>query len=237
MISNLEFDSNLFELKVGKLEIRNDNFLADKKELIKYDLVYVFSDKRIDFLDNNLVDIKLTFELNLNKYKTEIEINKQISEYNIEKHDFNSLKRLAFLSGTYSRFKLDDNLPSNSFYDLYSMWIKKSIHLEYSDKVFVYTSPIQEDKVIGFVSVKIEVDIGIIGLIAVDNDHQGLGVGKSLLNNLLIYLKKRNIQLLKVSTQVKNTDAISFYNNYCFEESSRKYIYHLWPKKSHLINQ
>ena len=239
MISKLHFDSHLFDLEVGKLEGVNKNFRAEHNDLIKYDLVYVFCVTKIDDLDNQLVDVKLTFQLEIDNLKKQFiaDKNEQISEFNIDKHDFISLKNLAFLSGTYSRFKLDKNLPSNSFYDLYSLWIKKSINPEYSDKVFVYTLPNQKDKVIGFVSFKIENDIGTIGLIAVDDEHQGLGVGKSLLNKLFIYLRKSNVKLLKVSTQLKNTGAISFYNNYSFEESSRIYIYHLWPKKSHLINQ
>ena len=80
--------------------------------------------------------------------------------------------------------------------------------------------------------------LGTIGLIAVDDDnHQGLGIGRSLFKLFLIYLKKSNVELLKVSTQLINTGAVSFYKNYSFDESSRIYIYHLWPKKSHLINQ
>ena len=122
-------------------------------------------------------------------------------------------------------------------YDLYTFWIKKSINPESPGKVFVYTLPGQSEKVLGFLSLKIENNVGIIDLMAIDDNHQGLGIGRSLLNYSLIYLKKSNVELLKVSTQLINTGAVSFYKKYSFDESSRVYIYHLWPKKSHLINQ
>lgn len=239
MISELDFDSQFFDLSVGKLEITNTNFQADHKDLNKYDLVYVFSNTKLNGLDNKLVDTKLTFELEVNNSISQVNTNQngQVSEFNIDIHDFTSLKKLAFLSGIYSRFKHDKNLPSNCFYDLYTFWIKKSINLESPDKVFVYTLSGQNEKVLGFLSVKIENNVGIIDLMAVDDNHQGLGIGGSLLNYLFIYLKKSNVQLLKVSTQLINTGAVLFYNKSSFDESSRAYIYHLWPKKSHLINQ
>ena len=61
--------------------------------------------------------------------------NEKVSIFNIDIHDFTSLKKLAFLSGIYSRFKLDKNLPSNCFYDLYAIWIKKSINLDLNSLV------------------------------------------------------------------------------------------------------
>ncbi|MDB3905283.1 GNAT family N-acetyltransferase [Crocinitomicaceae bacterium] len=239
MISELDFDSQLFDLKVGKLEITNNRIIANNKDLNNYDLVYIFSKTRLDGLDNKLVDTKLTFDLEVNHSIIQeiLYQNEQVSEFNINIHDFNSLKKLALLSGIYSRFKRDKNLPSNSFYNLYTLWIKKLINLESPDKVFVYTLPGHNEQVIGFLSIKIENGIGTIGMIAVDNNHQGLGIGRSLLNKSLIYLKKSNVQLLKVSTQLINTSAVSFYNKLSFDESSRKYIYHIWPKKSPLINQ
>lgn len=239
MISQLDFDSQIFNLTVGKLEITNPNFQAELKELNTYDLVYVFSNRKLAGLDDKLVDTKLTFDLEVNNTVSQDITNKneQITEFNKDVHDFTSLKKLAFLSGVYSRFKHDKNLSSNCFYDLYTFWIEKSTNMKSPDKVFVYTLPSQVEKVLGFLSVKIEKNIGIIGMMAVDDNHQRLGIGRSLLNYLLIYLKKNNVELLKVSTQLKNTGAVSFYNKYSFEESSCVYIYHLWPKKSHLINQ
>lgn len=239
MISELNFDSQIFDLNVGKLEITNTNLQVDHKDLNEYDLVYVFSNAKLDGLDYEWMDTKLTFDLGLNNSISQAitNQNEQVSEFNIDIHDFTSLKKLAFLSGIYSRFKQDKNLPSNCFYDLYAIWIKKSINPESPDKVFVYTLPGQNEIVLGFLSLKIENNVGIIDLMAVDENHQRLGIGRSLLNYALIYLKKSNVELLKVSTQLINTGAVSFYKKASFYESSRVYIYHLWPKKSHLINQ
>ena len=239
MISKLDFDSELFELQVGKIELETGNLQLDHEDYSKYDLVYIFSPENIYGFEEALVDVKLTFKLEINKSINDYisDQSEQISEFDIEYHDFDSIEKLAFLSGTYSRFKRDENLPSNSFIDLYSLWIKKSINRECSDKVFVFAFPEAKEKVIGFVSLKIEKNIGIIGLIAVDSEHHGMGVGKSLLNELFLYLKKNNIKFLQVSTQIKNIGAINFYKKSLFEEFSRLYIYHLWPKKSHLINR
>ena len=57
MIRKLHFDSHLFDLQVGKLEGVNKNFRAEHKNLIKYDLVYVFCYTKMDDIDNQLVDV------------------------------------------------------------------------------------------------------------------------------------------------------------------------------------
>ena len=69
--------------------------------------------RRLDGLDHQWVDAKLTFDLDLDNSISQAIIadqNEQVSEFNIDIHDFTSLKKLAFLSGTYSRFKLDKKL-------------------------------------------------------------------------------------------------------------------------------
>ena len=116
MISELNFDSQIFDINVGKLEMLNTNFQVDHKDLNEYDLVYVFSNAKLDGLDYEWMDTKLTFDLDLNNSisKAITNQNEQVcSEFNIDIHDFASLKKLAFLSGIYSRFKQDKNLPSN----------------------------------------------------------------------------------------------------------------------------
>ena len=107
MISELNFDSQIFDLNVGKLEITNTNFQIDYKDLNEYDLVYVFSNTKLDGLDYKWVDTKLTFDLDVNNSISQAitDQNEQVSEFNIDIHDFTSLKKLAFLSGIYSRFK------------------------------------------------------------------------------------------------------------------------------------
>ena len=83
-----------------------------------------------------------------------------------------------------------------------------SINKKFADKIFYY---LLEKEVVGFVTVKNSNDFSTIGLIAVNNNYQGRGIGKQLINIVENYCLELNINELRIPTQKENISACNFY--------------------------
>jgi ribosomal protein S18 acetylase RimI-like enzyme len=132
---------------------------------------------------------------------------------------------LAFQSGEYSRFNIDPNFGVLKFKELYKTWIDKSIAGQEADYVSVIQS---KNKAIGFATVKIVNNVGVVGLIAVNDEQRGKGIGKILMKNIFTYLKSQGITTIEVATQYQNKQACTFYESFKMNVKSKTTIYHLW---------
>lgn len=239
-IEYLQWDSNFFGLKIGKLDLSSSVSFCDVEKEIQigkkeeYDLLYLFySDHETDFSfqnflgqKGNLVDEKVTYEKKLNKETAYLKDSDNITNY-IGRSLTSDLQELALLSGQYSRFLLDKNFPKKSFEKLYTEWIYKSLMGEIADKVYVYE---KNNMPIGFVTLKIEKKTkhSQIGLIAVSSREQGLGVGKKLITKCVNYSNKVGCDKIVVPTQQANKGACQFYERNKFLVKNTTNIYHLW---------
>lgn len=231
----LQWDSQFFGLKIGKIVCNNENYTDELNQLVNlakranYSLLYVFSLEHIllnekELFRNNalLVDRKIVYQLNINKKM--IRIDDCIFDYNKKKLS-KDLLNLAYISGQYSRFLLDKKLPENAFENLYKAWIEKSLSKEIADKVFVAQI---NHKVIGFVTLKTKNEEGQIGLIAVSEQAQRQKIGSKLIDACILYLQEKSMYKLTVQTQLANTRACGFYENYGFKKELITNIYHFW---------
>ena len=125
-IRALQWDSEFFGLRIGRADIQSLDDAVDLALMhydlkYKYDLLYVFSKEGLSFdvTGAELVDEKVLY------YK-DSEPRKQYEEISIYQAESPSddLYRLALVSGTFSRFKLDKRLPHGSYDRLYSRWIE-----------------------------------------------------------------------------------------------------------------
>ena len=147
-----------------------------------------------------------------------------VSEYNSLKLN-EQLEQLAYVSGQYSRFRIDSQFQEDDFSRLYKIWIKKSIEKEIVDKVYV----VKENAAIcGMATLKIGTDKGEIGLVAVSDLHQSKGFGKALIEACCNDLLRRNIDVIEVPTQFANKNACVFYEKCGFSIKSITNIYHFW---------
>lgn len=234
-IEYLKWDSDFFEMKIGKV-IANKHikeiYLKQLLNIAKtenYSLLYVFtpekeifSEKILSETNGNLVDRKTIYSLNIEKKTTKN--HPEISDYSTGKLN-DDLLELSYLSGHYSRFKLDKKLPNSSFKRLYKEWIEKSLNDNLADKVFV---ALDNEEIIGFVTLRIKESGGEIGLIAVSEKVQGKKYGTKLMDQCIQYLKEKSINTLLVPTQLENKQACKFYENYGFTIYSITNIYHFW---------
>lgn len=176
-----------------------------------------FQKKKLDW-HITLIDEKITFEK-----KTKIYSNKQsVIVFNEEKHSFSQLLDLVYLSGHDSRFLRDPIFGELNFKKLYKVWIENSIK-DKSIKVLVYFDE-KIKRILGFVTVVISTDISSIGLIAVSDSVQNLGIGKALIEAAENQLTPNSV--LHVATQRSNIKACLFYKKLGFIHKTTDYIYH-----------
>lgn len=234
-IEYLPWDSDLFQLKVGKLVITADHSEDEIIVAIEnakdnyYEVVYVFVNNSISFnttivekFYGKLVDTKVIYQIDL--HAITIDSNNVSENY---KGLPRALYDLAFQSGAYSRFKKDEKFGKNKFENLYKTWINNSISGQMADYVCAVHA---DNKIIGFGTVKITDNIGTIGLISVDNSYRRQGVGKQLMYNIFGFLKTIGINKLEVSTQNENVQACKFYESYKMKVKNKINVYHIWLK-------
>lgn len=227
MIKRLDWDSDFFGYEIGQTEINSFDQKCKSillKETERFKLVYIISDNDIYPIIENakLVDIKIQL---IKEVLIEEDCKKfNLCEYKLE--DNEQLKKLAFQSGIYSRFKRDINFTKNEYEKLYAKWIEDSINKLIADNIIVYKNNSKENK--GFITIKHKIDFTEIGLIAVDELSRGKGIGVALLNYVNNLTKVAGLKKIVVTTQFENIPAMKLYERAGYKVISKKYIYHLW---------
>lgn len=233
MLELLKWDTDFFGIKIGRIFFDSTEprlmTLLDKAKKQGYRLVYVFSEENTflspDMLGSSngrLVDRKIVYQKRVGSYDVlnEKTIYPYTSSDNTEK-----LLDLAYISGNYSRFRLDENFPMGSFERMYKEWLLKSLNGELADVVYVASD---NNKISGFVTLRCGKDSGDIGLIAVNTEQQNRGIGAKLIHACEEYLYKQSIDNLRVPTQMDNIQACRFYEKCGFAKTSVTNIYHFW---------
>ncbi len=227
-ICYLPWDSDFFKKKIGKVIIPNKfdynicNTIYETAKALKYNLLYVFS----------AVDLKKIVE-KVSYHDNKIIFKKEISAHPISDSlisEFTELTPtpemidLALLSGKYSRFNLDKEFSKNDFFLLYKTWIEKSVNKTIADKVYIATL---NEKIVGLVTCKNNSCSTKIGLLAVNHEFNGKGIGKKLVESCANFAIYSNHKFLTVETQFINQDAMSFYTKAGFIQTESIHIYHL----------
>ncbi|MBN7817532.1 GNAT family N-acetyltransferase [Algoriphagus pacificus] len=218
MISPLPFDSSLFNYPVGKTNQGSDwnekEFLEEAKD---YQLIYIFSQNPVQFESQDIVhvDTKLTFQKELKQIHEETEVQKWEGELVPELID------LAFLSGSFSRFKLDRRLKNKEFENLYNIWIENA----WEGKQILSAPDLA-----GMVTVDTEKEMGKIGLIAVSEKQQGKGWGKKLVKAAESKALSQGAQFIQIPTQEQNIPACNLYTSLGYSLIEKVYVYHWWKR-------
>jgi dTDP-4-amino-4,6-dideoxy-D-galactose acyltransferase len=232
----LDWDSNFFGFKVAKVltnsknlvslkEIYN-NLFANNVRLAYWQVEpdsYVFQ-KFASENNGKLVDLKTIYSIKIDEENV-IDISNP--NLNIYKENTCSpeLINLSIQCGIYSRYNVDDDIPKNKMKELYELWIKNSVDKTMADDTIVYSL---DNKIVGFVTVYIKNEIGYIGLIGVDENYRGRGIGKSLIEESKRYFFKKNIINIEVVTQGNNQSACKLYESADFRIKNQNEFYHFW---------
>jgi len=232
---HLQWDSDFFKFKIA--EIKSANYFEseslaqtiDKLKTDGYQLIYLYVNPA-DVLTNELAlakkwllaDEKITYTLDLNGIS-----DKNESDVSVYSHNYpnDELMSLAVQSGEWSRFKTDHNFKPDDYQTLYKEWIKKSVQGEMSDVVLAHESGGRID---GMITLSINDNVGIIGLIGVDESTRGQGVGTKLINSAIDYCLMKGVKRIDVTTQKQNANACKFYEKNNFKINNIVNLYHLW---------
>ena len=226
MIQKLDWDSAFFNIKIGEIFYEEE---IDIKETSNFDLLYIKSlndfDLEVSDFENSFSEKKIIFSKDLSENEN-TSIN-QIQVYDEFKHSLNEIYQLAYESGTYSRFNLDENIQKGIFQKMYDKWVDNSINKSFADELLVYE---EESKVMGFITYKITQQNASIGLIAVNPTFQRKGIGKKLLNHVESKLFKKGVKKLQIPTQERNILGCSFYKKQGYKIEEIIHIKHYWRK-------
>lgn len=235
-IQFLEWDTDTFQKKIGKVSFEQVISYDEFKELLKlaqkekYELLYLFVPENISFfyevdgVNMRLVDQKVIFSKKLELKRTIVSVSSFVSEYQ-EEYVSDQLLKLAFESGRFSRFHIDKNFSESVFQKLYLEWITRSASKEIADEILVYD---KDDMLCGMLTYKIMDNVATIGLIAVDPLIQGKNIGTELMTYLEYKLSQHAIEEINVATQLQNKRACAFYEKNEFSIKQITNIYHIW---------
>ena len=235
-IDKLDWDSDFFGYKVGKLDLQKLNFSSMDNfnlETSDFNLVYLFTNPQATYFQKELeslgaifLDRKTEYKLDLATFQTHSSKNQDLSFKFLNEGDLKeNLIKLAYESGKNSRFKLDQNFIKNEFEKLYDTWLKKSVKKEIA---FNTIGIFYKHELIGFITLGEKYDGANIGLISVTSKLQNQGFGHELLNYAIEYLKSKNYKFLYVTTQGLSEQATRFYEKNGFNLLNQTDIYHLW---------
>lgn len=231
-IEYLQWDSGFFNKKIGRVNVAAGEIVAVEALLAEarqmdYRLLYIFSYNELKTAGHStevprpvLVDRKIVYDKVISDADRS---NNSLPEYTGLK-PAKELEELAYLSGGFSRFRLDANFTDDDFRRLYGVWISKSVSKEMADHVFVAE---ESGRAVGMVTLKEYEGTGHIGLIAVSSEVQGKGYGKMLINTCFNTLLDRGLNYIEVPTQMANIPACRFYEKCGFSVKSITHIYHL----------
>lgn len=225
MLKRLDWDSSFFNLKIGQVTLEEE-LLCELKVNEDFDLIYLIQSKDLDIsilgYNNTFKEHKVVFTKELVESKVN---NENISDLKVNDNNINQLYELAFESGKQSRFKLDTRFPIGSFEELYKKWIDNSVTSQIADFVLTYE---ESGKIIGFVTCKINDTAASIGLIAVNENTQGKGIGKKLLNEVEKKCFEKGVKKLNIPTQLTNEQACEFYKKNGYSVKNINTIKHYW---------
>lgn len=221
MIKRLDWDSDFFGLQIGEL-IYESNLETDNS----YDLLYVINncdfEIEIENFTNSFSETKLIFSKNIMKSSPKAYSIFSVKKIQYKKED---IYYLAYESGKFSRFFLDDNFSNEKFEKLYQKWVDNSISNTIADDLLIF---LEDDHIVGFVTYKCSDQFATIGLIAVSSNHQGKGIGKKLLETVENILFEQKVKTIFIPTQEKNEVACKFYIKQGYNVIEKKVIKHYW---------
>lgn len=137
------------------------------------------------------------------------------------------LHSLALQSGICSRFFLDKRFVNDEFRKLYISWIDQSVDRSRSREVLVHRG--MANDYTGLITLEVLKNGRLnIGLLAVDEQVRGQGIGNKLLNAAVQRSAIWHCNGIQVVTQQANIPACQFYERNGFRIESIRQIYHLW---------
>ena len=222
-MQKLEWDSNFWDIDMFHLDVSNEIEikLPDKKNFIIQSLCELSDNSFINMLEREGFLFK---ESKITLSKTNIN-NKNINNLNYRKFSFEDLKIVENncfeLFGKNSRFNI---FPDEKVNEFYYTWFKNSIFGEMDDACIGY---FDDNNLAGFVTYRIRGPRVSIGLLGVLPDSQGQGISQLLLSYIDNIAMENTMEIVSISTQGTNINALNAYikNGYRIQSIKHWYYY------------
>jgi dTDP-4-amino-4,6-dideoxy-D-galactose acyltransferase len=230
LVELLDWDTEFFGFNVARINADasqlnwSDIFDTLRNEKIK--LTYLISPIAIENIPNadfevSLVDNKCTYRKEI---APSLPLHPCIKTYG-EAYPEKKLETLAIESGVYSRFNTDRKIGKQKFEALYREWIIKSVQKKIALEVLVFSNA---DNINGFVTLGEKNGRADIGIIAVDKNERGKGIGKALMSAAENSFHHHGYTAMQVVTQGENIAACKLYESCNFSLEKKEYVYHIW---------
>lgn len=172
----------------------------------------------------NFADIRLTYKKCL-KEKENICLDGLAFKKATEK----DIPRLRILNKDIykdSRYFFDGNFAIEKVNEFYPGWVEKSVRGQYDDQCCCLYD---KNTPVAFCTIKFgRENSSNIGLLGVDPEYQGKGLGKKILYSVFNFLIDSNFQRVFVVTQGRNYGAQILYQSTGFRTESTQLWYHKW---------
>jgi dTDP-4-amino-4,6-dideoxy-D-galactose acyltransferase len=204
----LEWDSSFFNKRIAKLAHCYGSVLSIDMSML--DLVQAKVDatdyNQLDFLANSGF-VLAESEVDFGKTVTDVDVT-VFNDINLAtENDLLQIESISRCSFLYSRFR-EPWYSEDKKNELYEVWANKAVFGQFDDVCLVVRL---DGQVAGFITVKLREKNARVGLLAVADKFQGMGVGKKLVALAEAFSSKRYAQKLFIATQMSNTSAMSLY--------------------------
>jgi len=229
----LEWDSQFFGYPVARVffdpaGIDNLDKIMLQIDAGKIHLTYFFVPLKADYLNNQIslkggisVDQKTIFT---KKSEPHSDFINSIIDYPGGEID-PRLVDLVLQAGSYSRFRIDSNFKNKEYEKLYITWLSNSLNKSIAFKTLVAK---RKDDILGITTIGQKGKHADIGLVAVDENFRGQGIGYDLIHSADSIAFEMGFKEIKVVTQYKNRSACRLYEKCNFSIESITNIYHYW---------
>lgn len=236
MIEYLEWDSNFFYKKIGRIEFlpKKDNIYDFNLDNIlinsDYQLIYLFLDISLninDFIHSfnpHLVDTQIHLKIQISDLLEKVNYN-LLNFDNLNNKYLKNIYKISEEASEISRFKYDSYLNMN-IKKLYRKMVDNSLNSSYGSGIILDTDNLQDIK--GFISLDLSGDIAKELLISVKKEFRSYGIGKILIKKALNCCKDYKKFELNTIVSAKNIDSTNFHISQGFKINKIINVYHLW---------
>lgn len=229
----LEWDTEYFGVKSARVNLLGDVDERGQEDILSfcknYDFVTIANFENRN--ENNLwigektaaflTDVNIQFVKELHSLEKHSDDNTYVINNLLPNEEILKIAKKSF---RYSRFYNDPNLSESKSQNVYLHWTEGAFQKD--SKYFVICE--REDKIAGFLLFSSEESFVTVELIAVDEAYQAQGVGKALIKAMESFAYDKDINKIKVGTQVNNIPAVQFYSKMGFTYVNCGSIYHIW---------
>jgi dTDP-4-amino-4,6-dideoxy-D-galactose acyltransferase len=230
----LDWDSELFDFKVAAIsQLKLDEkLLTDILNDLKSQnvgLVYWEPDARdsiscnaADRLNGLSVGVKRIYIAGLPNMEDQYKVNDANFTTLRDKAIREDLISLVLERAVHSRFYRDPEIRKSHYKALLMRWINSSID---DNTIFV---TMDQQHLVGFVSLNEKDANGNIDFIVVDKQYAGKGIGKKLLSHSHYWLADKGYKNVQAVTQKENAVACKMYEKSGYSISEDRSSYHFW---------